>query len=486
MLLSFYVPIIKDVAGNEVIFCPLLHGGNCDTKSSMKLTISRKLALGYLGMAFLMIMGSAYAINRLQDLNRLADTIINQDFAVLETAKQMMDTLLALENAEKKYLILKDPSIADIFWTRSQELSNQLNILGHNTSPHIASSAFQIIPLKKEYEELFRREMVLVRENRDDDALNLSTVEGKRLMDALVSSVRTLEKRAEKNIDGGMKEINVRSVGASKITVSVTAVSVVVGLILAVLITLNISRPLKKMEKATKAVAEGQFDTQLSINRNDEIGYLAEAFDTMTRRLKVLEALHLDASPLTRLPGNLAIEQEIEKRLKKGAPFSLCHIDLDNFKPFADAYGYAWGSEVIKETAVILEEVRKDKGGAADFIGHIGGDDFVLIADPPTARTMCNQVVVQFENRIRAFYGEEDRARGFVIAKDRKGQLQNFPLITITISIVTGTGKIYRSALEMAKMAAEVKEYGKSLPGSNCVTKEERDARCSAKDPLVV
>ncbi|MDD5168185.1 MAG: HAMP domain-containing protein [Syntrophales bacterium] len=448
-------------------------------RKGMKFTISRKLAVGYLGMACLMIMGSSYAIDRLQDLNSLANTIINQDFVVLETAKQMMDTLLALENAEKKYLILKDPSIADIFWTRSQELGNQLNILGHNTSQLVASSAFKMIPQKREYEELFKQEMTLIGEKREEEALKLSTTDGKRLMDSLASSVRALQKRAEKNIDSGMKEINIRSVGASRITVFVTVVSLIVGLIMAILITLNISRPLRRLEKATKFVAEGQFDMQLRINRDDEIGHLAEAFDTMTQRLKILEALHLDASPLTRLPGNLAIEQEIEKRLKKGASFSLCHIDLDNFKPFADAYGYAWGSEVIKETAVILVEVMENEGNVGSFIGHIGGDDFVLIADPVGARLMCGKIVDQFEKRIRVFYSEEDRHRGFIIAKDRQGQLRNFPLISITISIVTGNGTIYRNALDMAKMAAEVKEYGKSLPGSNCVTKEEMDVECS-------
>ena len=441
----------------------------------MKLTISRKLLLGYLGMAFLMILASSYAINRLQNLNNLANTIINQDFAVLETAKQMADTLLALENAEKKYLILKDPSIADIFWTRNQELNGQLSILGHSASSEINTLAFQMVPLKKSYEGLFQQETALIAEKRDQEALQISSGEGRRLMDAMVSIVRSLQKRAEKNIDSGMKAINVRSVEASQLTVVLAASSLVIGLVLAVLIILNISRPLKRLEKATGLVAEGHFDIKLRINRDDEIGHLAASFDQMTRRLKILETLHLDASPLTRLPGNLAIEREIQQRLSQGLPFSLCHIDLDNFKPFADAYGYAWGSEVIKETADILEEVRKNHGSDRDFIGHIGGDDFVLIADPATALQMCREVVATFENRIRRFYNEEDCERGCIMAKDRRGVQQNFPLITITVSIVTDDGTTYKSPLDMAKMAAEVKEYGKTLPGSNYVTKEEMD-----------
>jgi len=442
----------------------------------MKLTISLKLLLGYLGMALLMILASTYAINRLQNLNGLADTIINQDFAVLEMAKQMGDTLLALENAEKKYLILKDPSIADIFWARDKELNGQLSILGHSASREVSAFTLQMLPLKKEYEDLFQKELALIAEKNEQEALQLSSGEGRRLMDALVSTVRALQKRAEKNIDSGMNAINVRSVEASRVTVFLTVISLVMGVILAIVITLNISSPLKKLERATGLVAEGQFDMKLSLDRDDEIGHLAGSFDRMTRRLKVLEALHLDASPLTRLPGNLAIEHEIEKRLAKREPFSLCHIDLDNFKPFADAHGYAWGSEVIKETAVILEEIKKDENDDGHFIGHIGGDDFVLIADPAAAQRMCRKLVARFEERIRTFYNEEDRQRGFINAKDRQGHLQNFPLITLTVSIVTDDGTVYRNPLEMAKMAAEVKEYGKTLPGSNCVTKEEMDA----------
>ncbi len=433
-------------------------------------------------MALLIVLASTYAINHLQNLNGLASTIINQDFVVLESAKQMMDTLLALENAEKKYLILKDPSIADIFWARSQEFGAQLDVLGHSTSREFSVLAFQLIPQKKEYEEFFRQEMAFVAESKDEDALRLSATESKRLMDIMVASVRTLQKRAEKNIDGGMNEINIRSVRASHLTVFLTAVSLVVGLVLAVLITLNISRPLKQLEKATGLVAEGNFDTTLSIIRDDEIGHLAVSFDRMTRRLKILETLHLDASPLTRLPGNLAIEHEIKERLTKGALFSLCHLDLDNFKPFADAYGYAWGSEVIKETAAVLEEAKQAEGGEGDFIGHIGGDDFVLIADPAGAERMCRWIVACFGERIGSFYNDEDRQQGFIVAKDRQGQMQEFPLITITVSMVTDDGRTYKSPLDMAKMAAEVKEYGKTLPGSNFVTKEEMAANGSPRE----
>ena len=150
-----------------------------------------------------------------------------------------------------------------------------------------------------------------------------------------------------------MNLIKTRGIRASRMTITLSAIGLFVGLALALVITYNISRPLKELKKATEHIAEGKFEYNLNINRPDEIGSLADAFSFMMERLKVLEGLLLDASPLTGLPGNIAIEMEIQKRLLEKKPFSLCHVDLDNFKPFADKYGYAWGSEVIKEVARI-------------------------------------------------------------------------------------------------------------------------------------
>ena len=93
---------------------------------------------------------------------------------------------------------------------------------------------------------------------------------------------------------------------------------------------------------------------------------------------------------------------------------------------------------------------------------------------------MCRCIVAEFDRRIRKFYTEEDQRRGFILAKDRQGQLREFPLVTVTLSIITGNCSLCRSPLEMAKMAAEVKNYGKTLAGSNYVKKEDMDARISS------
>ncbi|MEI7590840.1 MAG: diguanylate cyclase, partial [Deltaproteobacteria bacterium] len=151
-------------------------------------------------------------------------------------------------------------------------------------------------------------------------------------------------------------------------------------------------------------------------------------------------------------------------------PFALCHVDLDNFKPFVDKYGYAWGSELIKEVANILEN-RVDNVHDDDvFIGHIGGDDFVIVAEPEKAHKISQQLVREFAPSLCSFYSEQDRENGFIIGKDRKGSVLKFPLITVTIAIVNSDDMHFANPLAMAKKAAQIKEYGKTLSGSNFVT----------------
>ncbi|MCX5818743.1 MAG: HAMP domain-containing protein [Deltaproteobacteria bacterium] len=439
----------------------------------MKLTIYRKLLLSYLAMAFLTVLASAYAIFSLQQLNDLAYRIINEDFAVVDQGKSLLDALIARESAEKRYLILRDPTLEEIYWSRSREFSRILAQMQKSRFSGIETTISRLALLHGQYETLFSREVGLVRGNQTEEAHVLSEGPGRKAIDEMAQLIRAVQKKAEGDIDARMNRIKEQGLRASRLTVVLSLVSLVVGVLLVMLVTYNISRPLRRLEKATAVIAEGKFDYDFRLDRDDEIGSLAHAFSVMAQRLKVLEERNLDASPLTGLPGNLAIERELGRRLQAKTPVSLCHVDLDNFKPFADQYGYAWGSEVIKEVALLLIAELKEVGAKEDFVGHIGGDDFVIISVPPRAEVICHRIVAGFDGRIRKFYTEKDREQGFFSGKDRKGVPQKFPLISVTIAIVTDDGARFQNPLAMAEAAAELKEYAKTLPGSNYVTEQD-------------
>lgn len=439
----------------------------------MKLTISRKLLLIYFFMALLTVLSSTYAIISLYRINHLAFNLANRDFSLLNTSKQMIAIILDLEGAEKKYLILKDPSIEAIYWERHAELKALIAKTRPSAQGDISKHLERIATLNRRHGDHFRREVDLIKENRLEEAVVLSREKGDGLMNDLTQAARNLQKSAEGDIDSRLARISAEGQKSTRTTMFLSTFSLTAGLLLAIMITLNISRPLVQLKRATGAIAEGQFDYPVNIVRHDEIGSLAKAFRSMKERLKILEAKLRDESPLTGLPGNRAIEEAIESRLLTKKRFSLCHVDLDHFKPFADKYGYAWGSEVIKEVAHILREQCNATGEPSDFVGHVGGDDFIIIAAPARAEEICHAVTRDFDARISKFYSKSDRETGFIVGKDRQGILRKFPLISVTIAIVTDDGTLFPNSLDMARKAAELKEVVKAMKGNNVVKLEE-------------
>lgn len=450
----------------------------------MKLTISKKLLLSYLFMAILTVLASAYAVYSLQKLNSVAFDITHRNFALVENGKNMMDALLAQESAEKKYIIFKDPSLEQIFWKRNLEFKTGLEAMKKLHITDQAQKSLEKMALAHDrYGVLFYQEVAFLKEGRMREAFAISDSSSKAAIDEIALQLRDMQKKTEKAITDKMMIITTQTASAINMTLGLTVLSLILGISLALLITGNISQPLKKLQKATTSIAEGNLDHKIKIDRQDEIGALAKDFAYMTQRLKILEEINLDASPLTGLPGNLAIENHIKNLLADHKLFSLCQVDLDNFKPFADKYGYAWGSEVIKEVAAILRTyVAENPAWTKEmFLGHIGGDDFVVIANPDQARSLCERLVADFADHILPFFDAQDARNGYLQGKDRQGVMRTFPLVTVSVAIVTDDGSRFNNPLDMAMLAAKLKEYAKLLPGSNCMTEEEMEKQKKLK-----
>ena len=190
---------------------------------------------------------------------------------------------------------------------------------------------------------------------------------------------------------------------------------------------------------------------------------LKARIETLIRR--TLEQSNVN--PLTKLPGNLVIEQFIEERLRNKRPFSVCYCDLDNFKAYNDQYGYAAGDRIILHTSRLLEDCAQLLGDSNTFVGHIGGDDFVLVTTPDREELVCKYIVKAFDESILEFYDEQAREQGRVECEDRNGDVQSFPLMSITIAVVNNRGKTFKSNRVIAERAAEIKKYLKQREGSN-------------------
>ena len=175
----------------------------------------------------------------------------------------------------------------------------------------------------------------------------------------------------------------------------------------------------------------------------------------------------LGASPLTGLPGSPMIEQIIRTRLDAKEMIAVLYADLDNFKAYNDAYGWIQGDAIIKALATIILNAVQQLGNKDDFVGHIGGDDFILLSTPERASDIAERIVAEFEKIIPSYYSEEARTRGYLIAKDRRGRPFRAPLATVAIAIVTNKNRNLQTPTQIASLAAEVKKYVKSHPGSH-------------------
>jgi len=173
------------------------------------------------------------------------------------------------------------------------------------------------------------------------------------------------------------------------------------------------------------------------------------------------------ANPLTGLCGNIEIQAELNYRLANRKEIAVIYCDLDNFKAFNDAYGFARGDSAIKLTADIIRDAVHYGGNRDDFIGHIGGDDFVIITSWDKYDNICKMIIEDFDKKILFLYNEDDRERGYITTKNRLGQTRDFPIMTISLAVVTNEKRNYENALEIAEVAAEVKKYVKTLEGSN-------------------
>lgn len=176
----------------------------------------------------------------------------------------------------------------------------------------------------------------------------------------------------------------------------------------------------------------------------------------------------VEINPLTRLPGNISINRQIQERIDRGEIFAFAYADLDHFKPFNDKYGFSRGDEVIRMTGRLILNIVRNSRSRNTFVGHIGGDDFVFITEFAHAEEVSAGIVEAFDRIIPSLYDAEDRSKGFIQSLDRQGATRTFPIVSISIGITDNRSKTWRHYGEMTEAASEMKKYAKQHKGSCC------------------
>jgi diguanylate cyclase (GGDEF)-like protein len=188
----------------------------------------------------------------------------------------------------------------------------------------------------------------------------------------------------------------------------------------------------------------------------DPIELLARVKGTL-RRAKEMRNL----SPLTGLPGNIRIQEEIERTVRDDRPFAVLYCDLDNFKAYNDQKGFVRGDRLIQATARIVQDAVVEFAGSDGFVGHVGGDDFVAVVPPDTAEDVAKRIVERFDGDIHEFYEREDIERRYIEVEDRKGVMQKLPLAGVSVGVATTDVRRFAHYGEAVAVATEMKQFAK-------------------------
>jgi diguanylate cyclase (GGDEF)-like protein len=422
-----------------------------------RLTLIKKLILSFAISSLCMMAALIYSITGLGVMHRMQTEIARNDLTAATTTITLRELMLAQERSAGRYQILHQKDFQELYEQNAEKFRTSLELLkrvypGNNLSrlekdyaayTALTSRIFADRPVEstalKRIVEKINRTIELIREDQ------LQSLE-KKLMISDVKEATTVSRAMGLAIFG------------------VFAAFVVAGLMI-----YSFATSIRKLQRATHRFSEGDFDYDPMIPPGDEIGVLSQDFMRMAMRLKELEQISLDASPLTRLPGNIAIERSINRRLRERTSFAMCYLDLDNFKSYNDRYGYIRASELIKEVGQAIHTAVKGLNDPDAFVGHIGGDDFVVIIGTDLAAQACQIIIRNIDQLVPNYYSDEDRAAGAIEGKDRYGVQRRFPLISISIAAMICEPGDYATAAEIATAAAEIKDRVKKSSGSNYI-----------------
>jgi diguanylate cyclase (GGDEF)-like protein len=428
-----------------------------------RLTLIQKMIISFVASGLFMLTALIYSVSSMVSIHRVQVGIARNDLTAATVTNSLHETILAQERLAGRYQILHQREFRELYERNAVKFfegMKQLRQVSHEPAVEVLASEYA------EYAgltgKLFADQVVTPAELR-------------KAAGRVETAFERLRSEQQRSLEHKLKESDDQESRTVVISIVLAIVGVAIAFVIAFLMIFSFAASIGKLQRATHRIADGDFDHQPGIPPGDEIGTLAQDFSRMAERLKQLEQISLDASPLTRLPGNIAIERSLNRRLREHETFVMCYMDLDNFKSYNDRYGYIKASELLKETARLIYEavIRLDDPEA--FVGHIGGDDFVAIVSADKAEAACREIISDFDTMIPAYYSDEDRSAGAINGIDRYGVPRIFPFVSISIAALDCHPGDYATAAEIATAAAHLKDHVKEASGSNYIIIREAE-----------
>lgn len=434
-------------------------------------TVTKKVIIGYLVIVIFFLLAVGFALSRLHQQTRQTEQLVNVEFRSFELVRDLQQNLLAQENIEKQLLILKDPALSELRLNRNGEFIRFALALN---SLAVSEEIRTLVKLVESYRQADAQLSESLFFEDWDQALKISNEITVPLRVQLLTYLAELRQQQQQTINADLAKLSEHTGDAFQMTALLTLIGISLSAPVSVMVILSIHRSVRALKEATQKISAGRFEHQPDLSGSDEFAQLALDFTRMGEKLRELEQLRLDANPLTQLPGNRAIDREIDTRIKKAEAFSHLYLDLDNFKAYSDRYGYKAGSDVLASVGELIQRVVVENGTPEDLIGHIGGDDYVVVTTLDLGELIAQKVIDAFDDVVPTFYNDQDREAGSFVGKDRYGVTRTFPLMTISIAVIPSDYYEYPSRLAISQDCARLKEYLKIQNGSNYMMERRR------------
>ena len=450
-----------------------------------KLNIKEKMILGYMPVFLVIIAVAVYSLQSLTKFERINEEIVEQDNFLIQIVDKIGNNLIDQEAYARRYMILGSPQMLELFWQRNGTF--KLLVEQFRKSHGLRNiQVEQLVLLHKEFTELYTKNFSFQGQPESSATLQHDE-EIQDRFDKMLMLIPQVGDIVHQNQQQKMKSAKAIVIKSFRTISLLSVFAFIVAFVAITLINRSLSRSIQQLILSTRRISQGIFDHLPHVKSKDELGELTQSFDNMTKQLARLEERYLDSNPLTRLPGGRSIENVLKNDIAAGKSVAFLILDLDNFKAFNDRYGYALGNNVIKATAQLIESKVKQEAAEDSFVGHIGGDDFAVLVSPIYYESTCKAIIQEFDRMILDFYNSEDREKGYIAGTTRQGQEIKYPIMSISIAVVSSEGLTQLNPIKIAEIAAELKEHAKSIPGSVfVVNRRDGFAKKSRFQPKVV
>ncbi len=426
-------------------------------------TVTKKVVIGYLVIVLFTLSAVGYALYQLHQQTRHTEHLVEIEFSTFDVLRDLQQNLLALENIEKQLLILRDTELVGLRQNRNDELWHHIMTLQGLPVNEKSQTLLNVLDAYRQADKHLAEALLL------EDWEQATILSGRTMVPLRTQIVELLveyRERKQRQINTDLTRLSQQTSAAFRATVLLTLFGIGLSAPVIFAVIISIQRSVRALKRATQSISAGFFDHRLELSGNDEFSELTHDFYLMGEKLCELEQLHLDANPLTLLPGNRAIDRAIDTRINQNIDFSHLYLDLDNFKSYGDRYGYKAGSDVISRVGDLVQAVVNELGNPDDLVGHIGGDDYVVVSTLDKGELLAQAIVARFDAIVLDFYSPEDRQAQSFVGKDRYGVERIFPLMSISIAVIHSTRYKYPSRLAISQDCARLKEYLKLQDGS--------------------